>query len=65
MTAYIVKGDIVNYLEWWFSVPIDKAVYLPQQYGGHWYEGWATNNVQRIQNHLMPAVKKALKEGGY
>ncbi|MBO5098867.1 MAG: RHS repeat-associated core domain-containing protein, partial [Clostridia bacterium] len=65
MTAFIVKGDIVNYLEGWFSVPIDKAVELPQQYGGHWYEGWQTNTVQRILNHLMPSVKNALMEKGY
>ena len=65
MTAYIVKGEIVNYLEGWFSTPIDRAEYLPQQHGGHWYEGWQTNTVQRILNHLMPAVKSALKEAGY
>lgn len=61
MTAYIVEGDIVNYLEGWFSTPIDKAVYLPQQYGA-W---WQTNTFQRIMNHLMPAVKEALGEAGY
>ena len=65
MTAYIVKGDIVNYLEGWFSTPIDKAVYLPQQYGGRWYELWGTNIYQRIQNHLMEAVISALTEEGY
>ena len=65
MTTYIVKGDIVNHLEGWFSTPIDKAVYLPQQYGGHWYEAWQTGLYQRIQNHLMGAVKSALKEAGY
>ncbi len=65
MTAYIVKGDIVNYLEGWFSAPIDKVEYLPQQYGGNWYELWQTNTYQRIQNHLMEAVISALTEEGY
>ncbi len=65
MTAYIVKGDIVNNLEGWFSTPIDKAVYLPQQYGGQWYETWQTSRFRSIQNHLMSAVKNALKEAGY
>ncbi len=65
MTAYIVKGDIVNYFEGWFSNPVGKAVYLPQQYGGHWYEGWQTNAVDRILNHLMFSVKSALREAGY
>ena len=65
MTAYIVKGDIVNYFEGWFSNPVGKAVYLPQQHGGHWYEGWQTNAVDRILNHLMFSVKSALREAGY
>ncbi|MDA8235710.1 MAG: hypothetical protein M0Z31_13100 [Clostridia bacterium] len=65
MTAFIVKGDALNTLEGWFSEPIDKVVYLPQQYGGHWYEGWQTSNVDRINNHFMDAVIAALKEVGY
>ena len=65
MTAFIVKGDIVNAAEGWFSKPIDKAVYLPQQHGGKWTDLWQTSLWQRVQNHLMPAVKSALKEAGY
>lgn len=65
MTAFIVKGDIVNYLEGWFSIPIDKAVYLPQQHGGKWTDLWQTNIGHRVKNHLMDAVKSALKEEGY
>lgn len=62
MISYIVKGDIVHFLESPISVPIGTVVYLPQQYGGHWYDGFKTSTIQRIQNHLMPAVKDALKE---
>ncbi|RAP24776.1 hypothetical protein C2W64_02783 [Brevibacillus laterosporus] len=65
MTAFIVKGDILNSTEAGFSKPIDKAVYLPQQYGGHWNEFWQTNAGDRIRNHMMGAVQKALKEAGY
>jgi len=32
--------------------PIDKAVYLPQQYGGTWKNLWMTSMYQRVQNHL-------------
>lgn len=45
--------------------PIDRAEYLPQQYGGHWYDLWQTSVVDRIRNHMMGAVKEALKEAGY
>ncbi|WNX33662.1 Mbeg1-like protein [Brevibacillus laterosporus] len=65
MTAFIVKGDILNSTEAGFSKPIDKAVYLPQQHRGHWYELWQTSTVDRIKNHMMDAVKNALKEAGY
>ena len=65
MTAYIVKGDILNAAEGWFSQPIDKVVYLPQQHGGHWHELWQTSLYQMIQNHMMDAVKNALTEAGY
>lgn len=65
MTAFIVKGDIVNYMEGWFSKPIDRVVYLPQQYGGGWRNKWVTTIGDRILNHLMPSVKKALIQGGY
>ncbi len=65
MTAFIVKGDVLNNAEGWFSSPIDKAVYLPQQYGGHWYQGWQTNVVDKVRNHMMDAVINALQEAGY
>ena len=65
MTAFIVKGDALNYVEGWFSKSIDKAVYLPQHHGGKWYQGWQTNAWKRVQNHLMTAVKSALKQEGY
>lgn len=65
MTAFIVKGDILNSLEAGFSKAIDKVVYLPQQYGGHWSEFWQTSTIDRIKNHMMDAVKNALKEAGY
>ncbi len=58
MTAFIVKGDILTDLERGFSKPIDKAVYLPQQYGGHWQDLWITDMQDRI-------VESALKEAGY
>lgn len=65
MTAFIVKGDILNTAEGWMSKAIDKAVYLPQQYGGHWKDLWLTSDIDRIRNHMMGAVKSALKEKGY
>ncbi|PPA80810.1 hypothetical protein C4A76_25245 [Brevibacillus laterosporus] len=66
MTAFIVKGDILNsIIEVGFSKPIDKVVYLPQQYGGHWSKFWKTNAIDRIKNHIMGAVQKALKEAGH
>jgi hypothetical protein len=48
MTAFIVKGDILNSAEGWFSKPIDKAVYLPQQAGGHWNCYVDTININRF-----------------
>ncbi len=54
MTVYVVKGDILNGLEGWFSEPIDEIVYLPRQ---SWWNG--------VENHGMDAVKAALKEAGY
>jgi RHS repeat-associated protein len=50
MKAYIVKGEILNKAEGWFSKPIGSAVYLPKQSGG------------AVDNHLMPSVKKALSQ---
>lgn len=65
MKAFIVKGDIVNTAEGWFSRPIDEMVMLPQQHGGKWHDLWQTSLYQSIQNHLMDAVKEALREDGY
>ncbi len=73
MTAYIVKGDILNAVEGGFSKPIDKVVYLPQQYGGTLFDLWqpkinykiSKSLLQGVLNHLMPSVKNALKEAGY
>ncbi|PPA86071.1 hypothetical protein C4A75_05575 [Brevibacillus laterosporus] len=65
MTAFIVKGDILNSAEGWFSKPIDTAVYLPKQHGGTWKDLWITGPNDGIKNHAMDAVKKALKEAGY
>lgn len=74
MTAYIVEGEILSLTMGWMSKPIDNVVYLPSQYKanyGEWYEVWK-NAKERInsldypiQNHLMDAVIKALKEKGY
>ena len=49
-------------LEAIFSKSIGKVVYLPQQYGGDWKHAWRTTVIDGIQNHLMGAVKDALKE---
>jgi len=49
MTAYIVKGDILNTIFGPISKPIDKVEYLPRQ-------SW-----NPITNHLMDAVKEAIK----
>lgn len=50
MTAYIVKGDILNIVFGPISRPIDQLVYLPSQ-------SW-----NLIDNHSMNAVKKAIDE---
>lgn len=64
MVAYIVKGEILHSLEGIFSKPIGRVVYLPQQYGGDWKHAWRTTVMDGIENHLMGAVKDALKEKG-
>jgi hypothetical protein len=64
MVAYIVKGEILHSLEGIFCKPIGKVIYLPQQYGGDWKHAWRTTVIDGIQNHLMGAVKDALKEKG-
>lgn len=65
MTAFIVKGDILNGAEGWFSKPIGKAVYLPQQYRGGWRNLYQTSIHDSIRNHSMGGVMKGLKEAGY
>lgn len=65
MTSFIVQGEILNSAEGLFSNPIDKAVYLPQQHGGHWYQLWQTSIIDMIRNHMMDSVINALKEAGY
>ena len=64
MVAYIVKGEILHSLEGIFCKPIGKVIYLPQQYVGDWKHAWRTTVIDAIQNHLMGAVKDALKEKG-
>lgn len=50
MTAYIVKGEILNMIFNSVSTPIGKVVYLPSQ-------SW-----NPLTNHRMSCVKKALEE---
>jgi hypothetical protein len=51
MTAFIVKGEVINNVFDPVSKPIDKVIFLPRQ---SWWNP--------IYNHSMEAVKKALKE---
>jgi RHS repeat-associated protein len=51
MTAYIVKGEILNDIFGPISKPIGSIVYLPQQ---SWWNP--------VYNHSMAAVKKAINE---
>ena len=51
MTAYIVKGDMLNsYVNRFFAKPIDKVIYLPEQ------------SSSSITNHLISSVIKALQQ---
>ena len=51
MTAFVVKGDMLNtFINQFFAKPIDKVVYLPQQ------------SSNPVTNHLMTAMIKALRE---
>jgi len=51
MTAFVVKGDMLNtFINQFFAKPIDKVVYLPQQ------------SSNPVTNHLMTAMIKALHE---
>jgi RHS repeat-associated protein len=49
MTAYIVKGEILNLIFGPISRPIDEIKYLPSQ------------SFNPIENHLMEAVRKGLE----
>ena len=59
MTAYIVKGEILNDIFGLISAPIDKMEYLPTQYTSKWYDvvGQVDDS---IKNHQMEAVISAL-----
>jgi RHS repeat-associated protein len=59
-TNYIVKGDILNYIQGSFG-KIGSTIYLKQQYGGKWYQGFRTTFVDRIRNHSIEAVMRALR----
>jgi hypothetical protein len=69
MTAYIVKGEILNNLFGPISSPIGTVVFLPTQYKTpRWVIGTARtimNQYNAIKNHSMSAVISALKEAGY
>ncbi len=75
MTAYIVKGEILNSIFGPVSKPIDKVEYLPTQYKTPTNDALATTSYplyignklynatkDAIDNHLMVAVKKAIIE---
>ncbi len=68
MTAFIVENELLNNVEGWFSAPIDKAVTLPQQHGGNWYDAWKPwylDAYDSLLNHGMDAVISSLREEGY
>ena len=47
MTAFVVKGDMLNsFINQFFAKPIDKAVYLPQQ------------SKNPVTNHLIDTMIK-------
>ncbi|NMM64106.1 DUF2974 domain-containing protein [Clostridium sp. P21] len=61
MTSYIVKGEVINDFDSKIVKPIDKAVYLPEQYHNRDYNpGHMWDNA--VANHLMPAVKASINE---
>jgi len=77
MTAYIVKGDILNNIFGPVSSPIGNVVYLPQQYFSNDIVGYRTVRFRGqkyttpqyrgaidagVQNHLIPAILNGLKE---
>ena len=59
MTAYIVKGEILNNIFGLISAPIDKMEYLPTQYTSKWYDVVGQID-DSIKNHQMEAVISAL-----
>jgi hypothetical protein len=61
MSAYIVKGEILNNIFGPISRPIDKMVYLPTQYSVN-TPIEELNLVNSVRNHFMSAVKEAIKE---
>lgn len=51
MTAFVVKGDMLNsFINQFFAKPIDKAVYLPQQ------------SKNPLTSHSIKALIQALKQ---
>lgn len=51
MTAFVIKGDMLNtFINQFFAKPTDKAVYFPQQ----------SKNL--VTNHLIDTMIKALRE---
>ena len=65
MTAFIVRGDILNSIFGPISRPIGEVVPLPHQYGLKIGPFVMTNEISGIRNHLMKAVIAALMEAGY
>ena len=60
MTAYIVRGEILNNIFGLISVPIDKMEYLPTQYESKWCDGIIKRTKNSVKNHSMAAVISAL-----
>ena len=60
MTAYIVKGEILNNIFGLISAPIDKMEYLPTQHTSKWYYTNIERTINSVKNHMMDAVISAL-----
>jgi hypothetical protein len=64
MTVYIVKGEMLNFVEGWFSEPIDKMITLTSQNKYAWWNGlgqlW-----KPTEDHSMPSVIESLINEGY
>jgi len=56
MTAYIVEGEILNYIFGYISGPIDKVEYLPEVYPINTWNPKA-NIENAVKNHSMETVK--------